>query len=169
MDIAIAELFLDAKEQILNSADYSTSHKVKALFNLLTTILEEVTQSDKIDFTTLYSRAAFMTNRYHLDSQLMYYLHVFRRDNERMKIKGNSGVYLTLGAYVIDELIDSIWNKKEKPLPVDPLVSAFFEQGQKEVIRFKPVVEAVVDSIDLARMEVFFYEETEASTLKKVI
>ena len=97
MDNKVAELFLDAKVQILGSNEYSSKQKIKALFNLLTSILEEVTQSDKIVFTTLFSRAAFMSNRYKIDSKLMFYLHTFRRDNERLKISNRPDYYLLLG------------------------------------------------------------------------
>jgi len=169
MDTQVAELFLDAKKQILESSEYSTRHKVKALFNLLTSILEEVTQSDKIVFTTLYSRAAFMSNRFDLDSKLMYYLHTFRRDNERMKIGNYTEYYLDLGVYVIDELIHCLWYGKTALSPLDEKVSIFFEYQTKEVVRFRPVIEVVIDSIDTDTMEVFFYEEENASVLKKAL
>ena len=35
MDLHVAELFLDAKKQILQNSEYSPKHKIKALFNLL--------------------------------------------------------------------------------------------------------------------------------------
>lgn len=169
MDIHIAELFLDAKEQILESNDYSSKDKIKALFNLLTSILEEVTQSEKIVFTTLFSRAAFMSNRYKIDSKLMFYLHTFRRDNERLKIGGNTNHYLSLGSYIIDELINAIWYDKDSLSPLEEQVSSFFDSKQSEVVKFKPIVEAVLDSMNLEENEIYFYEEEDASTLKKAL
>ncbi len=169
MDKHIAELFLDAKEQILESTEYSARHKTKALFNLLTSILEEVTQSEKIVFTTLFSRAAFMSNRYKIDSKLMFYLHTFRRDNERMKIGKNINSYLTLGSYVIDELINKIWYEQDEVSPLDSELAAFFDARQNEVVKFKPVVEAIVDSINLEDYEIKFYEEEDASILKTAL
>ena len=169
MDIHIAELFLDAKEQILESKEYSSRHKIKALFNLLTSILEEVTQSEKIVFTTLFSRAAYMSNRYRIDSKLMYYLHTFRRDNERMKIGTNTQYYLILGSYVIDELINWIWYEKESVTVLEPKVSAFFNAEKQEIVKFKPIVEAIVESIDINDFVVYFYEDEEASILKKAL
>jgi len=169
MEIQIAELFLDAKEQILESSEYSAKHKIKALFNLLTSILEEVTQSEKIVFTTLFSRAAFMSNRYKIDSKLMFYLHTFRRDNERMKIGINTKFYIALGSYVIDELINWIWYDKDSISQLEKEVSSFFDAKHNEVVKFKPVVEAIIDSIDLEKFEVYFYEEEDASILKKAL
>lgn len=168
MDIHIAELFLDAKNQILDSTEYSSKHKIKALFNLLTSILEEVTQSEKIVFTTLFSRAAFLSTRYKIDSKLMYYLHTFRRDNERMKIGNNFNPYLKLGSCVIDGLINALWYEDEV-FSIDSEVSSFFENKQHDVIQFKPVIEAIIDSIDLNVFEVFFYDNEDASVLKKAL
>lgn len=166
MDIHIAELFLDAKEQILESREYSSKHKIKALFNLLTTILEEVTQSEKIVFTTLFSRASFIANKYRVDSDLMFYLHTFRRDNERMKIGSHSSRYLDLGVYVIDQLIGLLFYGKNTIDSIDMELESFFKQRQSEIVKFKPVIEAIIEDVDLASYEVFFYEEEDASMLK---
>ena len=169
MDIHIAELFLDAKEEILLSSEYSSKQKIKALFNLLTSILEEVTQSEKIVFTTLFSRAAFMSNRFKIDAKLMFYLHTFRRDNERMKIGSNTKHYVALGSYVIDELINYLWYGKDSIAELEKEASSFFNAKQNEVIQFKPVVEAIINSINLEAYEVYFYEEEDASILKKAL
>lgn len=166
MDIHIAELFIDAKEQIITSDEYSPKQKTKALFNLLTTILEEVTQSEKIVFTTLFSRAAFVSNKYKVDSKLMFYLHTFRRDNERMKIGSYAKEYIALGSYVIDSLIDFLYYDGNSIAPIDSDISTFFDQRQNEIVKFKPVVEAIIEAIDLETFEVYFYEEEDASIIK---
>ena len=168
MDIQIAELFLVAKEQILNS-EYTEKDKIKALFNLLTSILEEVTQSEKIVFTTLFSRAAFVSNRFQIESQLMYYLHLFRRDNERMKIKTNLNHYLDLGNYVIEEVISWIWFDKSSGIQLSKEARSFFGSKTKDVVKFKPIVEAIIESIDIDAFHVYFYEDDEASVRKKAI
>ena len=165
MDIHIAELFLDAKEQILESKEYSSKQKIKALFNILTSILEEVTQSEKIVFTTLFSRAAFVANKFKIDAKLMFYLHTFRRDNERMKIGSHGDQYISLGSYVIDEVIN-LFSKKDEVSSLDEQTSSFFETKQVEIIKFKPVVEAIIETIDITSFEVYFYEEEDASILK---
>ncbi|MEM9545956.1 MAG: AAA domain-containing protein [Bacteroidota bacterium] len=165
MDLHIAELFLEAKEQILKSRDYSTKHKIKALFNLLTGILEEVTQSEKIVFTTLFSRIAFMSNRYKLDPKLMYYLHTFRRDNERMKTGSKPDLYLKLGSFVIEELINVLWNDKTEISSLAVEAQSFFGQRKKEVDKFRPVIEVIIDSINIQKFEVYFYKEEDASVL----
>ncbi|MDF1695680.1 MAG: AAA domain-containing protein [Saprospiraceae bacterium] len=165
MDVHIAELFLEAKEQILKSEEYSSKQKVKALFNLLTTILEEVTQSEKIVFTTLFSRATFMANRFKVDARLMYFIHTFRRDNERMQIGKHADAYIKLGIYIINELINWIWFEKE-PNPIDTETSILFKAKDKEVIKFKPVIEVIIDAVDLEAFELYFYEDDDASVLK---
>lgn len=169
MDVQLAELFLDAKEQILESNEYSLKHKIKAIFSLLTSILEEVTQSEKIVFTTLFSRIAFMSNRYKIEPELLFYLHTFRRDNERLKIGKRPDYYLKLGSYVIDELINWIWYNNTSKHTLEKEVSNFFDAKKQDVVKFKPIVEAIVDSVNIDLFEVYFYEEEEASVLKTAI
>lgn len=164
MNTHIAELFLEAKEQILISEDYSSKQKTKALYNLLTSILEEVTQSEKIVFTTLFARASFVSNKYQVDSRLMFYLHLFRRDNERLLIGQHSDKYVLLGSYVIDQLVNVLFYSIRTIPSLDVELSDFFDGAQIEVVKFKPVVEAIVDHID--DYDLYFYEEEDASKLK---
>lgn len=166
MDIHIAELFLDAKAQILDSKEYTAKQKIKALFNLLTTILEEVTQSEKIVFTTLFSRAAFVANKYKVNAKLMFYLHTYRRDNERMKVSSHTDKYLALGSYVIEELIGVLFYNRNQISNIDDEISSFFDERRNEIVKFKPIVEAIIEDIDLESFEVFFYEEEDAVYLK---
>jgi len=88
------EIFIEAKNRILELEEYSSKEKTKAIFNLLTNVIEEVTQDEKIVFTTLFSRVAYLSNKLKLESNFVYYLHLFRRDNERMKIPQNADHYI---------------------------------------------------------------------------
>ena len=162
-------IFQDAKARILESVEYSSKNKTKALFNLVTTIIEEVTQDEKITFTTLFSRITFMANKYKFDPSLMYYLHTFRRDNERMKIPINCNHYVDLGSFLIDQIINKVWNQvmDTDEIPMD-LIEAF-QGDNKEVVKFKPVIEAIVDSVDTDTYTVNFYDEEDAAVLRKAI
>lgn len=162
-------IFTEAKLRILSSADYTSKAKTKALFNLLTTIIEEVTQDEKIIFTTLFSRIAFMSNRYKLDSSLVYYLHTYRRDNERMKIPQEAEHYVALGIFLIEALIDRILLEITETRVVPEDLVQHFRQREQEVVRFRPVVEAVVDSVDVVNYTVFFYDEEDATVLRSAL
>ena len=162
-------IFLDAKSQILETSEYTSKNKTKALFNLLTSIIEEVTQDEKITFTTLFSRIAFMANRYGFDPSLMYYLHTFRRDNERMKIPLESEHYVMLGSFLIDQIVGKVWQKVVETDDVPEKLIEIFRGDKKEVVKFKPVIEAIVDSVDIENYIVYFYDEEEATILKTAI
>lgn len=163
------EIFQEAKNRILESSDYNSKKKTKALFNLLTTIIEEVTQNEKIIFTTLFSRVAFMSNRFKLPSQFIYYLHSFRRDNERMKIPFEAQHYVELGVYLIDQLISKIWKKATDFDELPEVLRSKFSGADKNVVKFRPVVEAIVDSVDVDNYIVNFYDEEDGSVLKQAI
>jgi len=159
-------IFFDAKSRILETSEYSSKKKTKALFNLLTTIIEEVTQNEKIIFTTLFSRIAFMTNRYKFDPALMYYLHTFRRDNERMKIPYESDHYVALGGFLVDQILNKIYKNVIDTDEIPEDIVKIFKGDQKEVVKFKPVIEAIVDSVDVDNYEVYFYDEEDATELR---
>ncbi len=162
-------IFLEAKVRILEASDYTTKKKTKALFNLLTTIIEEVTQDERITFTTLFSRIAFMANRFKFDSSLMYYLHTFRRDNERMKIPLESEHYVDLGAFLVDQIINKVWKKVITTDDIPEDIIRIFKGDKKEVVKFKPVIEAIVDSVDVDTYTVNFYDEEDATVLRTAI
>ncbi|MFT4536490.1 MAG: DNA replication ATP-dependent helicase Dna2 [Saprospiraceae bacterium] len=162
-------IFLEAKSRILKSSEYTAKKKTKALFNLLTTIIEEVTQDEKITFTTLFSRIAFMSNRFKFDPSLMYYLHTFRRDNERMKVPHESEHYVKLGSFLVDQIINKVWKKVVDTDEIPADIIKIFQGDKKEVVKFKPVIEAIIDSVDVENYKVNFYDETDATILRTAV
>jgi len=162
-------IFLEAKSRILETTEYTSKLKTKALYNLLTTIIEEVTQDEKITFTTLFSRIAFMANRYNFDPSLMYYLHTFRRDNERMKIPIGSDHYVALGSFLIDQLIDKVWKEVADTDEVPEYLVKIFRGDKKEVVKFRPIIEAIVDSVNIEKYIVNFYDEEDPTILKTAV
>ena len=169
MDAHIAELFLDAKEQILKSQDYSVNQKIKALFNLLTTILEEVTQTEKIVFTTLFSRASFVANKLDINPRLMFHLHTFRRANELQRFELEREAYLFLGQYVLESIIEHIYHEGKPNDELEIRVLGDFPFSKRDVVQFKAVVEIVVVSINFEDYVFYFYENEDATELKKAL
>ncbi|MEE9437770.1 MAG: AAA domain-containing protein [Saprospiraceae bacterium] len=169
MEKNIQDIFEESLDRILISTEYTDLEKTKALFNLLSSVLEEMTEDEKIIFTTLFSRASFVANRYKVDSTLMYYLHTFRRDNERMKIKSFPNSYVGLGKYVIDNIIDWVWNGNEQIDVLPKELSDHFAQKQKEVVQFRPVVETIIDSVNIDNYEVYFYDDEDPTELKTAL
>jgi len=163
------DIFKQAKDRIIASDEYNSNKKTKALFNLLTTIIEEATQDERITFTTLFSRVAFMANRYKLDSQYMYYLHTFRRDNERMKIPSEAQPYVDLAIYLIDELIGIVWGDVDGVSPIGDSLEAHFRANDVQIVKFRPVIEAIVDSVDASTYQVHFYDEEDATVLRTAL
>ena len=163
------QIYLEAKIRIIGSSDYSSLYMTKALYNLLTSIVEEVTQDEKIIFTTLFSRVAFLGNKYRLNAQFLYYLHTFRRDNERMLISEESDHYVKLGSFLVDQLISRAFLGETEIDEIPEDISDKFNIDKLEIVKFKPIVEAIVDSVDVEKFIIYFYEDENGSVLRQAI
>ena len=152
-------IFLDAKVSILKSEEYSSRQKVSALFNLMNTILEEATEVEKVTFTTLFSRTAFVGNKFQIHPNDLYYIHRFRRDNERDITLQQINYYVTLGEFVIDVLIKDLWFEAHEVNTLPIAVNQYFKSDKAAIKSFERVVYGLVESVDLDEMVVYFYDE----------
>lgn len=156
-------------EVITNQVNWSVFQKNKAVFQNFTLIIEEASSSDRLNFTTLFSRLAYIGARYQLNSQLLHFCHVFRKGHERGTIrKENEEQYFSLGLYVCSKLMNHIW---DMPLQstfeqLEASVSKAFKKDKENIIGFRPVVEAVLFEIDADKKFLLFYDEDEPDVQK---
>jgi DNA replication ATP-dependent helicase Dna2 len=159
-------------DKIVQSVEWSSYQKNKALFELFTLILEEATAGQRINFTTLFSRLAFVGARFSLRSQTLHYCHLYRKANEQGIIRQDSEPkYVQLGQYVGSRLLFEIW---KLPIPAsqsqlsESLNESFKKESQK-IVGFKAVVEALLFEIDLDNKFLWFFDEDEADVQKKAL
>lgn len=159
------KLFLQQIATITNNDAWTTYQKNKALFELFTLILEEATADEKLNFTTLFSRLAYVGAKYQLKGNILHYSHIYRKCHEQGKISAANELYfMELGIYTCFQLLCDLWqlgNKNEVRLSEE--VADYFQQDKKKTIGFKPVVEAVVYEIDEAKKQLLFYDEEDPS------
>ena len=143
--------------------------KMKALFHLFTMLLEEATKDEDVSFTTLFSRIAYMGTVHKLDSQLLYYLHTFRRANEQGKFsQSNLGHYLTLGYYIINTTTAAVWeSSQEKEFDLDSETESFFARSKRDVVQFKSLIECLIIHVDIDSYILEFIDESDGSSVEK--
>lgn len=77
--VALATLFYKEVEKIQNQEELSYSDKTLALFRLLNLLFVEITRKEKIHFTTLFARIAYVCHTKMPQGSLEFYIHAFRR------------------------------------------------------------------------------------------
>ena len=70
----------------------------------------EVTQREKLPFTTHFARIAYAAHKYNLPRSLQYYVHQFRRLARSVSTSDEHAVE-NLGAKAVADLIFTIWQQ----------------------------------------------------------
>lgn len=93
--------------------------KIRALRNLLLRLIELATDADKLHFSTIYARIAYLTHQINFPGQLVFQLHRFRRglltnltanELEKRVLTGYK-IVLDLAAAVFDEPLPEAWHQ----------------------------------------------------------
>ncbi len=123
--IELGKLFFVEIDKIQRSED-TDLEKIEAFYTLLHKIYIEVTQEERIHFTTIYSRIAFLSHKHDLPNTLQSLTYRFRKIAGKKQYKNDEeiAINLLLGLKVTAENIALIFGveipeKLEKILPVD--------------------------------------------------
>jgi len=164
----IAEQFeLIKNNQVLN--DY---HKGKHLFELFNLILEEASSEEKISFTTLFSRLAFIGTKYKISPSNLHLAHVFRKAHETGIIRHETETdHVKLGVAICGILLRDIFMIATAGPSQEEwqYVKSRFDFEKRKTIGFRPVVEAVLFSVDPSKKELRFFDDQEPTTEKTAL
>jgi len=153
---------------ISKHSDWNTFEKNKAWFELFSIILEQATSEEKLKFTTLFSRLAYVGVKYKLPKNLLHYCHIFRKGHEKGLIKKSTEVYYEeIGHYVCAQLSYILWQLPVHKDAISEKCEVYFMADKRAVIGFKPIVEAVLFDINTEAKTLHFYDE-EAPTEEKI-
>ncbi len=105
-------IFLKYLERI-QTTDLTVDQQLKAYYRLFTLMLEEASDEERINFTTLFSRIAYIGAKYKLDGSYIFLLHSLRRgiENELIEEK-NQQQYLNLARYTCTSLMTRLFGIK---------------------------------------------------------
>lgn len=114
---ALAKLFYREVWKITQNEALPTTGKVDALYRLLQTLFLEVTKQERLQFSTLFARIAYVAHQHQFDKKLQYYIHQFRKLAEQSLHQKNADDPLyALGLQVVTHCIEALY---EIPLSAD--------------------------------------------------
>ena len=82
MDKALAKLLLNKLSKVYSDADLEIEAFYKELDRIFKFWIEQLIEKAGIHFSTMFSKVAFLGNKYTIDKSVLYYLHGFRRASE---------------------------------------------------------------------------------------
>lgn len=158
-------------ETIHHHESWTLAQKNKALFEVFTLILEEATKEERLNFTTLFSRLAYVGAKFQLTGTTLHHSHMFRKAVEQSKIdKEKERLYFQLGAYICESLLNEIFKTNiSHQYSLSQEATQYFVGDQKKMIGFKPVVEAVLYEVDADQKHLHFYDEEDPANEKTAI
>lgn len=141
-----------------------------ALYRLLQVLFFEITKAERLQFSTLFARIAYVAHQHQLDRALQFYIHLFRKGSERTFKTGQEEekIYL-LGLKVVAECIAFLL---QMPI-IEELKSHIPENWQypyqpPEVRAYKAKVRAVAVRDDAQRKQLIAKAEDEPETVIRV-
>lgn len=157
-------------QKTFNYLDWTPYQKNKAWFEIFNNILELATVEEKLHFTTLFSRLAYVGTKYKINGQTMHLSHIYRRAHRQGIIREDSEIlYMELGRYICSTLLNDVFDTAmpEPYIAIDDSVLNYFFKEKIKIKSFKPVIEAVVYEVDTDQYILHFYEEDQPSIPRK--
>ena len=129
---ALAGLFCKEIIKIIQNDQVEWHEKNQGLQQLLNILIIEVTQHEKLQFTTLFTRYAYAANKFGLSKQLQFFLHQFRKLRHDVPGSGKLPEEDTFhfGLKVLTELIEKVF---EQAIPDE--IAAHVPQSWPEVFK----------------------------------
>lgn len=165
MDNTYVDIVLLNLKRIINDEQLSLNNKIHALYNLMTEVSEEVTSVDRILFTTLFSRLAYIGTKYRLQSKDLHIIHQFRRACEKQEFGEDRTIYTKLGQSAIHLLLNAAYDSH---IEVDyrGVVSVISEHKYKG---YTPLIEGLALSVDLEECTIKFVDEKDGTAIRTVL
>jgi len=161
---AVAALFY----QELRKIQAEEAQGVEVLYRLLNLVFLEATRQERLQFTTLFARIAYVCQKEQVDKRLQYYLHQFRRSAQRLAFEEKATTY-ELGLKVVAEIIEAVFQEK---IPSDlaavlPTEWALSFQPVK-IQAFRQKVRGIFLAEDLEKEQLVFREENQPGEAVRV-
>ncbi len=114
---ALARLFYREIGKVAANETLALVGKTEALYRLLQTLFIEATRQERLQFSTLFARIAYVSHQFQFDKKLQFYIHTFRRQAEMMSQSKNANEQTyALGLKVVAETIVAL---SQMPIPAD--------------------------------------------------
>jgi len=144
----IASALYQELRKIRDTPEEGPLEQVKAYYGLLQSLFIEVTQQERMRFSTLFSRIAYAAQKHRFHRHLLFYLHAFRKQSKDMLRSGrlyDDKAYLPeLGYRVLLECLRQLFPLALAPEEESLLASPWpFPLKPAEITAFKPFARVV--------------------------
>ncbi len=146
----LARLFFREVYRIIQDNQFVSARKVTALYQLLGLVFLEVTKDEQLQFTTLFARITYASQRAGLSRQQQFYIHYFRKQAlQSIEGKLESEEVYRLGIRVLTDVIKLLF-KADVPAELEDVLPGeeVFPQPSREIESFRERVRVVVTADD---------------------
>jgi len=149
----IAPLLYQTLEKHCREPYPDALHQTEALYRLLNKLFVLYTEDEKLQFTTLFSRIAYVSQRANLPAELQFFIHTFRKQAQRA-LRQNTPVdqqLPVLGVRVVCQTIQFLW-EETPPGSLREFVANQWPQEFRPVpvAAFYPALRAVITGVEPA-------------------
>ncbi len=147
-DEVIASALYQELQKIRDTPEEGPFEQVKAYYGLLQSLFLEATQQERMRFSTLFSRIAYVAQKHGFHRHLLFYLHTFRKQSKDMLRSGrlhDDKAYLPeLGHRVLLECLQQLFQLPLAPEEQSLLASPWpFPLKPAEITAFKSFARVV--------------------------
>jgi DNA replication ATP-dependent helicase Dna2 len=156
-------------ERIRDNEELDSVGKIKALRALLLKLFELATEADRLHFSTVYARIAYVAHRHGFAGQLIYQLHRFRREplgqqsNAPLTDLLNTGFKVALAANqsIFKQSPPPAWvSRMDEPYPID--------YREPDVVAFHQALRVVALEIDEENQFLIVREEERPTDIWRI-
>lgn len=165
---ALAELFYRELEKIGRHDELGGAGQAEALYRLLSLLFIELTRRERLQFSTLFARIAYVCHRAGVDKALQYYIHAFRKQAVQI-LQGrqeDGEAAAALGLKVLAQAIEALLDQPV-PASLEPLLPSRWPAEMRPVaareFKAKARVVALSDDEDKSQLLVRDEEQPESA------
>ncbi len=158
------EVFLKYLNRVIET-DLDSSKKISAYHRLFSLMIEHLSDHNNIQFTSLFSRIAYIKDRLDISGKHVFLLHTWRRAIEHEKIDSkNVSDYLILARYNIEYMLTQMFSIELKPSISHHEVKQLFIFEGKKRKAFYPLLTGVATELDIKNKSItYLIDEDELS------
>ena len=160
----LARLFYQEISKINSNGSLIDLEKINKLCKLLNQLFIEVTRDEKMQFTTMFARISFASQKFSLEKQTQFYIHTFQRVAKKINLAPNNfsdhRKELALGLKVVTDCVIAFFHEMPPQILAEQLPAKIdYKTSPVEVKSFKQAARIVAIDIDKKAEQIIARDE----------
>ena len=161
----LAILFFREISKITDDKSSDDLVKIDALYKLLNKVFIEITRDEKLQFTTMFARISFACQKFSIEKQTQFYIHIFRKAAKEVSLQPSTNgssfqKEIELGLKVVADCIVAFYHQVPPQELAEILPTKInYKTSPVEVKAFKPNARIVVFDLDEAKEQLVGRDE----------